>query len=86
MENSTTITALKEMLEIREFNKNFAKGVGEITYRKGENRLKQALDLGFIRTEDGEYLEKENNKISTALLNFRVCSDKTFNDAMYTAF
>lgn len=79
---NSTATALKEMLEIREFNKNFATGVGELTHRKGEERLKDALDSGYKRTEDGDYLVREDNRIPTTLLNFRLCSDKLFNHAM----
>lgn len=78
MESKATIATLKGMLETREFNKNFADGVGELVHREGEKRLKQTLDLGFVRTEDGEYFVKENNKISTRLLNCRICNEESW--------
>lgn len=74
---------IKEILETREFNRNFANSIGNLTYQKGEERLKEAADLGFTKTEDGEYLVKGNSKIDTALLNFRACSDKTFKEVIY---
>lgn len=72
---------IKEIIETIEFNKNFADSIGDLTYRKGEERLKEATDLGFKK--DGEYLVKGSSKVYTNLLNFRMCSDETFKEAIY---
>ena len=74
---------IKEILQIRQFNTNFADSIGDLTYQKGEERLKEATDLGFTRTEDGEYLVKGSSKVYTNLLNFGMCSVETFKEAMY---
>lgn len=76
---------IKEILKTREFNRNFDNSIGDLTYQKGEERLKEAADLGFTRTEDGEYLVKGSGKVYTNLLNLRTCSDKTFKETIYDA-